>query len=207
LQFGVEVAPDVPPVLTTDEQRLQQVLRNLLSNAVKFTAEGEVRLLIERAGDTDFTLPALWNTPDVIAFRVIDTGIGVSSDKLQEIFEPFQQADGTTSRRYGGTGLGLSISRNIARLLGGEIHAESQPGRGSVFTLYLPAEYSERDARRRSSQSEEAADGVGGVTGAVGGGMRDGVGGGVPGEETGPRALPAASSPAAASPSAENGSP
>ena len=157
LQFGVEVAPDVPSTLNTDEQRLQQVLRNLLSNAVKFTAEGEVRLLIERAADIDFTLPALWNTPDVIALRVIDTGIGVSADKLQEIFEPFQQADGTTSRRYGGTGLGLSISRNIARLLGGEIHAESQPGRGSVFTLYLPAQYSERDGRRRAVPPDETA--------------------------------------------------
>ena len=188
LHFDVEVAPDVPPTLTTDEQRLQQILRNLLSNAVKFTAEGEVRLRIERAGDTDFTLPALWDTPDVIAFRVIDTGIGVSSDKLQEIFEPFQQADGTTSRRYGGTGLGLSISRNIARLLGGEIHAESQPGRGSVFTLYLPAEYSERDARRRSAPSEETANAAAG-------------------EETGRRALPAADSGASASPSGENGAP
>ncbi|MFC0041695.1 HAMP domain-containing protein [Actinomadura rayongensis] len=150
LRFGVEVAPDVPAVLLTDEQRLQQVLRNLLSNAVKFTAEGEVRLRIERAGDIEFTLPTLWTTPDVLAFRVIDTGIGVSADKLQVIFEAFQQADGTTSRRYGGTGLGLSISRNIARLLGGEIHAESEPGRGSVFTLYLPAQYAEPDGRRRA---------------------------------------------------------
>ncbi|MEV5831385.1 HAMP domain-containing protein [Spirillospora sp. NPDC052242] len=158
LQFGVEVTPDVPGTLFTDEQRLQQVLRNLLSNAVKFTAEGEVRLLIERAGDIDFTLPALWNTPDVIAFRVIDTGIGVSADKLQVIFEAFQQADGTTSRRYGGTGLGLSISRNIARLLGGEIHAESKPGHGSVFTLYLPAQYSESDGRRRAPQDGAVAE-------------------------------------------------
>ncbi|MFC5753731.1 HAMP domain-containing protein [Actinomadura rugatobispora] len=155
LHFGVEVSPEVPGLLHTDEQRLQQVLRNLLSNAVKFTAEGEVRLRIERAGDISFTLPALWNTPDVIAFRVIDTGIGISADKLQVIFEAFQQADGTTSRRYGGTGLGLSISRNIARLLGGEIHAESEPGRGSVFTLYLPAQYSEPDGRRRSVLPDE----------------------------------------------------
>ncbi|WP_018657011.1 HAMP domain-containing protein [Actinomadura flavalba] len=150
LEFSVEVAPDVPDTILTDEQRLQQVLRNLLGNAVKFTGEGEVKLRIERAGDTDFALPALWNTPDVIALRVIDTGIGVSADKIQVIFEAFQQADGTTSRRYGGTGLGLSISRNIARLLGGEIHAESEPGRGSVFTLYLPAQYHESDGRRRA---------------------------------------------------------
>ena len=155
LHFAVEVSPDVPSVLYTDEQRLQQVLRNLLSNAVKFTAEGEVRLRIERAGDISFTLPALWNTPDVIAFRVIDTGIGISSDKIQVIFEAFQQADGTTSRRYGGTGLGLSISRQIARLLGGEIHAESEPGQGSVFTLYLPAQYTEPDERRRSVLPDE----------------------------------------------------
>jgi len=155
LNFAVEVSPEVPGLLYTDEQRLQQVLRNLLSNAVKFTAEGDVRLRIERAGDISFTLPALWNTPDVIAFRVIDTGIGISADKLQVIFEAFQQADGTTSRRYGGTGLGLSISRNIARLLGGEIHAESEPGHGSVFTLYLPAQYTEPDGRRRSVLPDE----------------------------------------------------
>ncbi|GAA2413091.1 HAMP domain-containing protein [Actinomadura vinacea] len=155
LQFSVDVSPDVPGLLHTDEQRLQQVLRNLLSNAVKFTAEGEVRLRIDRAGDISFTLPALWNTPDVLAFRVVDTGIGISADKLQVIFEAFQQADGTTSRRYGGTGLGLSISRNIARLLGGEIHAESEPGHGSVFTLYLPAQYSEPDGRRRPVLPDE----------------------------------------------------
>ncbi|GLZ14559.1 histidine kinase [Actinomadura sp. NBRC 104425] len=154
LRFDVEVAPDVPATLYTDEQRLQQVLRNLLSNAVKFTAEGEVRLRVERAGDMDVTVPALWNVPDVLAFRVIDTGIGVSQDKLQAIFEAFQQADGTTSRRYGGTGLGLSISRNIARLLGGEIHVESELGRGSVFTLYLPARCPESDDRRRPAAED-----------------------------------------------------
>ncbi|MQY01984.1 Sensor histidine kinase RcsC [Actinomadura sp. RB68] len=158
LGFGVEVAPDVPATLYTDEQRLQQVLRNLLSNAVKFTAEGEVRLRVERAEDIDFTLPALWNTPDVIAFRVVDTGIGVSADNLQAIFEAFQQADGTTSRRYGGTGLGLTISRNIARLLGGEIQVESEPGRGSVFTLYLPAHFSEAEGRRRAALPLEESD-------------------------------------------------
>ncbi|MDL4770541.1 MULTISPECIES: HAMP domain-containing protein [Thermomonosporaceae] len=172
LSFSVEVAPDVPATLNTDEQRLQQVLRNLLSNAVKFTGEGEVRLRIERAGEIDFTLPVLWNTPDVIAFRVIDTGIGVSADKLQVIFEAFQQADGTTSRRYGGTGLGLSISRNIARLLGGEIHAESEPGRGSVFTLFLPAQYTEPDGRRRSTLPMDEAVGAADAPGLMPAGMR-----------------------------------
>ncbi|MBA8956925.1 HAMP domain-containing protein [Actinomadura namibiensis] len=178
LAFDTAVASDVPAVMYTDEQRLQQVLRNLLSNAVKFTAEGQVKLVVERAGDTDFTLPALWNTPDVVAFRVIDTGIGVSADKLQVIFEAFQQADGTTSRRYGGTGLGLSISRNIARLLGGEIHAESEPGRGSVFTLYLPAQYTESDGRRRPMADEPvvpappASNGTPPVPAVTGGGGR-----------------------------------
>ncbi|WP_258573927.1 HAMP domain-containing protein [Actinomadura parmotrematis] len=176
LEFAVEVGADVPGVLYTDEQRLQQVLRNLLSNAVKFTSEGEVALRVERAGDIDFTLPALWNTPDVLAFRVVDTGIGVSSDKLQVIFEAFQQADGTTSRRYGGTGLGLSISRNIARLLGGEIQAESTPGEGSVFTLYLPAQFTEDDGRRRAAALDEPAVPVAG--GAVDGALPAEVGAG-----------------------------
>ncbi|MCP2340940.1 HAMP domain-containing protein [Actinomadura rupiterrae] len=157
LDFGVDVADGVPETLFTDEQRLQQVLRNLLSNAVKFTAEGQVKLVIEPAGDTDFALASLWQTPDVLAFRVIDTGIGVSADKLQVIFEPFTQADGTTNRRYGGTGLGLSISRNIARLLGGEIQVRSEPGKGSVFTLYLPAHYAEPDGRRRPAVPLEGA--------------------------------------------------
>ncbi|REF00070.1 HAMP domain-containing protein [Thermomonospora umbrina] len=146
LEFGIEVSPDVPGLLYADEQRLQQVLRNLLSNAVKFTSEGRVRLSIAPAGDVEFGSPSLRDAPLVIGFEVGDTGIGISEDKLQVIFEAFQQADGTTSRRYGGTGLGLSISRNIARLLGGEIHASSEVGEGSRFTLYLPAQYQQSDA-------------------------------------------------------------
>jgi CheY-like chemotaxis protein len=122
----------------TDEHRLQQVLRNLVSNAVKFTEEGEVRLVVERATTTHFLNSRLEGRDDVIGFSVIDTGIGIGEEKLRVIFEAFQQADGTTSRRYGGTGLGLSISREIAHLLGGEIHATSRVGEGSTFTLYLP---------------------------------------------------------------------
>ncbi|MFC4115801.1 HAMP domain-containing protein [Nonomuraea zeae] len=135
LTFEIEVSPGTPHVLHNDERRLQQILRNLLSNAVKFTAVGEVRL--EVSVDRG-TLEAGPDT-DVIAFAVRDTGIGIAADKLPAIFGAFQQADGTTSRKYGGTGLGLSISSEIARLLGGVIHASSQPGVGSTFTLYVPA--------------------------------------------------------------------
>ncbi|TCB94401.1 response regulator [Micromonospora zingiberis] len=139
LDFQVRVGKDLPPAVVTDAQRLQQILRNLLSNAVKFTDNGAVTLRISRAPENVvFDVPALINARQVIAFTVIDTGIGISDDKLSLIFEAFQQADGTTSRRYGGTGLGLSISRDLARLIGGTITVSSAPGQGSTFTLYLP---------------------------------------------------------------------
>jgi signal transduction histidine kinase len=138
LSFDVEVSPDVPGLLYADEQRLQQILRNLLSNAVKFTSSGGVVLRISRPEGVAFT-GRLRGEPEVIAFAVCDTGIGIAADQLRLIFDAFRQADGTTSRRYGGTGLGLSISRDIARVVGGEIRADSAPGQGSTFTLYLPA--------------------------------------------------------------------
>ncbi|MET8129070.1 HAMP domain-containing protein [Streptomyces sp. NPDC005231] len=152
LDFSVRVSPELPATLHTDEQRLLQVLRNLLSNAVKFTDSGAVELVIRPAGadvpnairEQLLEAGSLRDADaDLIAFSVTDTGIGIASSKMLVIFEAFKQADGTTSRKYGGTGLGLSISREIARLLGGEIHAASEPGRGSTFTLYLPLHPSE----------------------------------------------------------------
>ncbi|ONH50791.1 hybrid sensor histidine kinase/response regulator [Frankia sp. CcI49] len=134
LDFAVEVAPDVPTRLFTDEQRLEQVLRNLLSNAVKFTEDGQVALRIH----TRHPLEPDGGGTSKIAFAVVDTGVGISDENLKRIFGAFQQGDGTTSRKYGGTGLGLSISREVAALLGGDIRVESEFGRGSTFTLYLP---------------------------------------------------------------------
>ncbi|MBE2315661.1 HAMP domain-containing protein [Solirubrobacter sp. CPCC 204708] len=128
LELVIEAAADLPVVIS-DDQRVAQVLRNLLANAVKFTERGSVKLTLEPARE-----------PYAVAFTVTDTGIGIPQDKLMLIFEAFQQADGTTSRRFGGTGLGLSISREIARLLGGEVRVSSTEGEGSSFTLFLPAE-------------------------------------------------------------------
>ncbi|MEU1194799.1 HAMP domain-containing protein [Streptomyces sp. NPDC005813] len=137
LAFEVTVGEDVPREMYSDEQRLQQILRNLLSNAIKFTATGRVELRVSRLKDPGHIFTRE-HSDDVIAFAVSDTGIGIAAEKLPVIFEAFQQADGTTNRKYGGTGLGLSISREIAGLLGGRIIAESKPGTGSTFTLYVP---------------------------------------------------------------------
>ncbi|MCW2930700.1 MAG: sensor hybrid histidine kinase [Actinomycetia bacterium] len=160
LAFEIEVVPDVPALIYSDEQRLQQILRNLISNAVKFTTAGRVTLRVTMAPPgVKFGSP-LRNEESVIAFAVTDTGIGIAEDKLGLIFGAFQQADGTTSRGYGGTGLGLSISRDIARLLGGEIHATSRPGHGSTFTFYLPGRAvtgAEVRASRTSSRTSPLA--------------------------------------------------
>ncbi|MFI6727563.1 HAMP domain-containing protein [Streptomyces sp. R-74717] len=141
LSFDIKVGEDVPLELFSDEQRLQQILRNLLSNAMKFTSSGGVQLLVERATPSDFEEETLRNADAVIALSVKDTGIGIPPEKLDAIFEAFQQSDGTTNRKYGGTGLGLSISREMAGLLGGRIIAESEPDVGSTFTLFVPAHY------------------------------------------------------------------
>ncbi len=139
LSFRIELDSALPPAMTTDEKRLQQIIKNLLSNAFKFTHEGGVVLTIRRARSGWSAGNRLLNSAHaVVAYSVADTGIGIPGEKLRVIFEAFQQADGTTSRKYGGTGLGLSISREICRLLGGEITVESTPMQGSCFTLYLP---------------------------------------------------------------------
>ncbi len=147
LSFGVQIDPELPGSVISDEQRLGQVLKNLLSNAFKFTHEGGVTLAIGYLEDrSGLRNEALREAERVIEFSVIDTGVGIPDDKLNLIFEAFQQADGTTSRKYGGTGLGLSISREIARLLGGEIQVDSGVGEGSRFSLFLPLSEHAADA-------------------------------------------------------------
>ena len=147
LTFDIDIAPDAPELVETDRQRLEQVLKNLLSNAFKFTEKGGVRLSVQAVD------------ADRVAFAVIDTGIGIAADQQDGVFEAFQQADGTISRRYGGTGLGLSISRELARLLGGTITLKSRPGQGSTFTFVVPATYS-GEAEPREVQASVRSDSV-----------------------------------------------
>jgi len=131
LAFEVQVEPDAPTSMVSDNQRVEQILKNLLSNAIKFTETGKVTLSVHARPD------------ERVAFAVKDSGIGIPDGQQDIIFEAFRQADGTINRRYGGTGLGLSISRELAQLLGGTISVESAAGRGSTFTLTLPAKWTD----------------------------------------------------------------
>src|SRR5260370_14410798 len=152
LGFDVQLAPNLGRSVVTDSKRLQQILKNLLSNALKFTAQGSVRMRVlpVRGGWRPDNV-ALNQASSVVAFEVADTGIGIPVEKQKIIFEAFQQADASTSRKYGGTGLGLAISRELSNLLGGEIHLRSSPGVGSVFTLYLPLRYVGPSAAMRAA--------------------------------------------------------
>ncbi len=163
LAFTIALDEALPSTIETDEKRLQQVLKNLLSNAFKFTHEGEVELRVAPAAGVRFRTEGLRRAGRVVAFSVADTGVGIPTDKQRVIFEAFQQADGSTGRTYGGTGLGLSISREIARLLGGEIHLQSTPDEGSTFTLYLPTRYTPPAQREPHPEDRvtEAATGPG----------------------------------------------
>ena len=141
LRFTIETDSNLPESVETDLQRLNQILKNLLSNSFKFTEKGEVKLKIYEARQNWKTGIITLTMPDkVVAFAISDTGIGIPQEKQNIIFEAFQQAEGSTSRKYGGTGLGLSISRGLAELLGGTIELESAPSQGSTFTLFLPIE-------------------------------------------------------------------
>jgi len=161
LSFAVDLAADLGRSITTDSKRLQQVLKNLLSNAFKFTTSGGVQLKVYKpASGWTANHPVLSQGLDVVAFEVSDTGIGIPTEKQKIIFEAFQQADASTSRKYGGTGLGLAISRELAGLLGGEIQLRSSLGKGSTFVLYLPIQYAGSTLTARTG-GEGAAPGSG----------------------------------------------
>ncbi|MRW88096.1 response regulator [Pseudoduganella sp. FT26W] len=145
LAFQLQVAEGVAEHMVSDRQRMEQILKNLLSNALKFTSSGQITLSVQPAAN------------GAVAFSVQDTGIGIRAEDQQAIFNAFQQADGTTSRKYGGTGLGLSISRDLAQLLGGAISLVSEPGKGSCFTLTLPIAWTSPEPGPRAGSSTSPA--------------------------------------------------
>ena len=154
LEFNIRIAGDLPQGIRTDAQRLEQIIKNMISNALKFTTTGEINLSVGRPDkNTDLSEYNL-EPANTIAFSVSDTGEGISLEKQKLIFKAFQQADGSTSRKYGGSGLGLSISRELSKLLGGTIWLESEPGKGSTFTVYLP-EVLEKEFLKEQKQPPE----------------------------------------------------
>ena len=153
--WSVERENNIPSVLRTDQQRLEQILKNLVSNACKFTSQGSVTLRLHRIAEGTKFHHATLLPQSTIVFSVVDTGMGIPEEKQAAIFEAFQQADGSTSRTYGGTGLGLTISRELAGMLGGEIQLVSEAGKGSTFSLYLPCDYTESIATLAPSLSSQ----------------------------------------------------
>ena len=138
LELKVHIAENLNESILSDQQRIEQIIKNLLSNAIKFTETGSITVKFEQPDpEMDLSKSGL-KYQDSIAISVTDTGIGIPADKLSAIFEAFQQADGSTSRKFGGTGLGLSISRELAKLLGGELQLKSKEGKGSTFTFIIP---------------------------------------------------------------------
>ncbi|MCP4475553.1 MAG: response regulator [Gammaproteobacteria bacterium] len=156
LEFIVDIADDLPETLCMDIHKVAQVLKNLLSNAFKFTKTGSVKLQIYTPNATQEFMTDTLKADKAVAFSVVDTGIGIPANKQADIFEAFQQADGSTSREFGGTGLGLTISRQLALLMEGEIHLKSEENKGTTFTLYLPmnptgAETKTKDEAKKKS--------------------------------------------------------
>ncbi len=154
LVFSVTISDNAPEMISSDSTRVAQILKNLLSNAFKFTAKGEVSLTIEKPSNGLLLVSNSLTLDSAIAFKISDTGIGLSEDKQKIIFEAFQQADSKTSRKYGGTGLGLSISKELAKLLGGELHLKSEEGKGSTFTLLLPTSHPQIESTEMQSIEE-----------------------------------------------------
>ena len=149
LALEVQLSESAPPTVRTDRQLLEEILRNLVSNALKFTERGRVSLRVSAVEKgRQFQTAALGDAPEVLAFAVSDTGIGIPLDKQGIVFQAFHQADASITRRYGGTGLGLTISREYACILGGEIDSTSTEGLGSTFTLYLPLSREDVQVRR-----------------------------------------------------------
>ncbi|WP_244534567.1 HAMP domain-containing protein [Hyphomicrobium sp. CS1GBMeth3] len=172
LSFDVSVDPRLPTAMVTDSKRLQQILKNLLSNAFKFTHQGRVALSIDLVKEGWSDSETLNRAAGVVAFNVTDTGIGISPEKQSIIFEAFQQADGSTSRKYGGTGLGLAISRELTRVLSGEMKLVSAVGKGSSFVLYLPLDYvPARSPRRAPEPAASSASQGGNASDAAAGGL------------------------------------
>jgi HAMP domain-containing protein/signal transduction histidine kinase/CheY-like chemotaxis protein len=158
LKFKIETDQNLPEFLETDPHRLNQILKNLLSNSFKFTEKGGVTLRIYKANQNwKHKSPSLEEAETVIGFEIKDTGIGIPKDKQSIIFEAFQQAEGSTSRKYGGTGLGLSISRGLSDLLGGIIELESEADHGSTFTLFLPSKVSSATENKIEEEKKNVA--------------------------------------------------